>query len=274
MASFDFIDASAKGYEFVWDRRNYLLRLLVPVFFVKVVCLLIIFVLKVEDQFLLQGLILLPGSLLEAVFIVGLVRFLVYAEPIYVWGKPVIPDEKQPISALLPTTPTDRKRFMQAGIAVYLLIKILATGFAGAMMDQVHALQNMPQPTDLQPLHPAVSGVIFMTIGAIFMWVFRFGWTFIPAAMGYPLRAFFSKIKGIQVSFYMVLTYLICLLPVMTVFGIILNGFAIILTEGSAAYIISRYVFEAFIEMTMLSIQAVAMTYGISEILFGKKDKP
>jgi len=272
MASFDFIDAASKGYEFVWDRRGYLTRLLIPVIFIKVVCLLCVFVLHAQDKFLLQGLILLPASFLEAVFITGLVRFMVFAEPIYVWGRSIPLADKDQTCAKLPINAPDRKRFMQVGIATYLLAKILATGFAGALLDHAATLQNMPPP-DIAPLNPVFATLLFIGLGAGLIWLFRLGWFFIPASMGYPLRPFMKKIAGMRISFYLILTYLICLLPIMTVFAIILNILAGILSDGSAAFIIARALFEALTEMSMLSIQTVAITYGINEILFGKTEE-
>ncbi len=272
MASFDLIDAASKGYEFVWDRRGYLSRLLIPVIFIKVVCLLCVFVLHAQDKFLLQGLILLPASFLEAVFIIGLVRFMVFAEPIYVWGSPVPLDEKDQTCAKLPIDAPDRKRFMQAGIAAYLLAKVLATGFAGALVDHAATLQNTP-PEDVVPMHPVLAPLLLVVLGSALLWIFRFGWFFIPATMGYPLRSFMQRVSGMRFSVHLILTYLICVLPIITVFAIILNIFSGILTEGSAAFIVAESVLEAFTEMAMLSIQAVAITYGIKEILFGKAEK-
>lgn len=272
MASFDFIDAAARGYGFVWDKRRYLMRVAVPVIFVKVICLLSVFVLHAKEAFLMQGLIMLPGSVLEAVFIVGLIRFLAFKEPIYVWGNPVALHESDLKHEAFGLISFERTHFMQAGIAVYLLIKITATAFVGALAEHMMFLQETmpePQPSDISPF---VSAFAFLFIGMSFVWLFKLAWMYIPAALGIPLRRYLKAMPGLGVPFQMLVVYLICFLPIMTVFGIALNVFGALLSDGSAGFIVANAVLEAFTEVLMLSVQAVAMAYGIRELLIGHKD--
>lgn len=269
MASFDFIEASAKGYSFTWQERGYLARVALPVLFVKTVCLLGVFVLGLQEQYVRQGLVLMPGHIVEAVFVVGLIRYALYREAMFIWGKsvPVPPtDEKYaPYQGWL-----NRKQCVQGGIVMYVLLKVIIIGISAGILDNLVVPGGaMPMPADEPVLPPLLGAVVLFSLLIAFTWVFRLVWLYIPIVMGIPLREFLKRISGLQSSVYMIATWLICFLPLIVVLVVGIQIFSGLLTNGSAAYILVRSMLEGAAELVIISVQVVAMTYGFTAMLSG-----
>lgn len=271
MASFDFIEASTKGYDFVWRERSYLARVAVPVLFVKVACLLAVVVFGAQEQYLRQGLILIPGHIVEAIFVIGLIRYVLYIEPIFIWGK-LVPMPESDTKPVPYHGFMSKKKCMQGGLAMYLLIKIIAIGIAGGMLDYAQSIQDIP-PAHAEPVSQGVALIIMLGVLASIVWVFRLFWLYIPVAMGYSFVGFLKRIAGVKNSVCMVATWFVCFLPLMVFLVAVIQFFTGILVDGSAMHIIATSVFEGIAEIIMLSVQVVAMTYGISSIFSNSAPK-
>ncbi len=272
MASFDFIDASVKGYEFVWNQRSYLARVALPVLFVKIACYLGIFVLGIPDDYLLQGLVLIPAFIVEALFCVGIIRYMLYGEPIFIWGKVVAMPEGEGDAAPY-NGYYSRQQCYQGGIAMFLLIEILLMLSA--------SLLNMPREvvdTGEASVYPAGVYVlnIFIMFGILsaFVWGIRLVWLYIPIAMGIPLKAFLKLVKGFQFSFSAILVSLICFLPLLTALLLFILVSYGVFGDNSANGIIVRYAVVSVVELIVVAIQTVAMVHGIRQIVYRdiKKD--
>ena len=265
MASFDFIEASSKGYEFFWTNRSYLMRVAVPVIFVKIICLLSVFVLGADKMYLRQGLILLPGNFAEALFIIGLIRYALYQEPIFIWGKLIPPPEKAvPFPSF--QGPLTKKQCVLGGIIMYMLLKVIQVGLMAWVLDSVEIpdAPSLEQGGDIPPL---LNAFIVFCMLASFMWMFRLLWLYIPITMGYPFTMFLKRIAGLQSSIYMVATWLICFLPLIVFFIASLQLFAGGFPEGSVPQVLISTFIQAVAEIIMISVQVIAMTYGFVEIL-------
>tara|TARA_R110001592_G_scaffold3525_6_gene19820 strand:- start:15291 stop:16118 length:828 start_codon:yes stop_codon:yes gene_type:complete len=271
MASFDFVDAAAKSYELLWRERSYLVRVAAPVVFVKMACMLAIHVLYIEDQFLLSGLIKLPGFILEAILAVGLIRYVLYKEPIFIAGRSITAPETRTPSARYagPMSPT---QCVQAGFAMYLLIILCQTAFAGWFNDYAAMLQAQDmKPVPIEPtIWHAMIGLSLLWVG---VWMFRLGWLYIPVAMGYSFTAFLRRIKGLSVSFYIFATWFICTLPILILYAGVVNILGLAIPEGVGIDIVLNTAVAAAAEITMVALQVVAMTYGITEILSSDDQK-
>ena len=287
MASFDFIDASSRGYAFIWEERGYLARVAIPVLFVKITCLLCVFVLGLQEQFARQGFVLLPSHILEAIFVVGLIRYALYREAIFIWGKmvPVPPtDQKyEPYKGVM-----SRKQCVQGGIVMYVLLMVIFLGVTSIAYESTKGSVNMdvPQisvePSEVAALPtPAVEGnglsslvnaAVLFAIIATFVWAFRLFWLYIPIVMGISLRGFLKRISGMQSSIFMIATALVCFLPLIVFFMISMQMFSGVFVDGSAGNILVRAILESVAGLTILSVQVVAMTYGFVEILSGDKN--
>ncbi len=270
MASFDFIEASSRGYDFVWSNRGYLARVSFPVIFVKIACFLTVFVLGAQNMYLRQGLILMPGHVLEALLVVGVIRYILFAEPIHVWGNVVLPKKTKsliaPYEGMMP-----KRQAIQAAIAMYLLLKVFETSVAGMIMDS-GTLQNVgPDPEVDLGVHPFVKAMSLLAMFGFLAWSFRLLWLYIPLAMGFSMRGFLKKVAGLQSSIFMIATWFVCFAPPIVFLVAIIQFSVGLFPVGSASYVILKAVLESCAEIILLSVQVAAMTHGFVEVIFGKE---
>ena len=274
MASFDFIDAAAKGYEITWRDRAYLARVAVPVLFVKVACFLAIFVLGAQEHFLRQGLISMPGFVVEAIFVAGLIRYVLYREPIFIWGRavpmPETDDKPYPYHGAM-----SRNRCIQAGIATYLLLKVILGGFSAVVLDNYSPLT----PTDGAPtegeaevslLYSLIDSFVMFGAIVLFVWSFRLLWIYIPISMGVSFSDYLKKMTGMKSSLYMMATWFICFLPLIILFVSVIQLFTGLMLEGSFTFIFVKAILEGLAEIILICVPVIAMTHGVAQIFFGK----
>ncbi len=274
MASFDFIEASVRSYEFIWRERRYLARVAFPVIFVKIACLLAVITFGAQDMFLRQGLIMLPAYVVEALFMVGLIRYALYGEDIFIWGRS-FPSRNPPDPIIPNVTSRSRSDCIQAGVAIYILSVLALLCFFGFFMDYAHNVD--PRSVSIQDTEspPTLAGgLIILTFLAASVWMFRLFWLYIPAAIGVSITGFLRHIGGMTSSVYMIGAWLMCLLPPMVILGVGLQIISSIFPEGSDGFVIMSSVFRAVFDVLVVSLQVAALTYGFTEILFGSdKDK-
>lgn len=276
MASFDFIEASSKALEFVWDKKAYLARVAVPVVYVKVACLLMVFVMHAQDANLLIGLITAPGVVLEALFVVGVLRFYLYNESIFIWGKVIpVPEGRENVKPY--RGPLTRLKSIQSAIAIYLLIKVILTALMGATLDFGNVVEANraaavgPSPETGDPTL-AVFFIVALFI-ALVVWAFRFMWLFIPPTMGLSVRAVLNHIRGIESSVFMVAAWMTCVIPVGMLMVMSLGMGVAIFGEKTPATIVLSAVLQSGFEVIILAVSAIAMTYGFREMIYGKPEE-
>ena len=282
MASFDFIEAAAKGYEFSWYERSYLFRAAIPVILVKLVCVLVIHILQIEDQNLLNGLVALPAHVLEAIFIISVIRFIAFREPLFEFsrvigrgappeidreGKPAMSDE----SVKSAKATSSGAEMFKAGVAMYLLIRIMQLGFVGVLLDYSKTIDpNVPVPAPEQNI---MNAMIFLALTGAVLWAFRLLWLYIPLAMGYTVRGFLVRIKGMMSSFNIFATWFVTYFPLMVLISgiFVLSNF--IFLPGTILQGLVNDCIRVFGEMLIVLVQAVAMTFGFIEVLTNHKEK-
>lgn len=272
MASFDFINAASKGYEFIWCERKYLTRVVIPVFFVKLACLFAVFAIGAQDNYLRQGLISMPGFVVEAIFIIGLIRYFLYKEPIFIWGK-LVPPPLSDVKQAAYNGFMSKKQCMQGAIALYLLMRVTEVFLLGITMDNMPDSPAVALPEeDIVKLSPAMTSLIMFSFLIIFTWSFKLFWLFIPTASGYPISYYLKKMPGLRGSVGMLATWILCSLPLMTLFSAVLQLVAGDGAEDGAINIILTSVIKIMSEIVIISVQVTAMTYGINKILSGKEN--
>ena len=262
MTSLDFIENSSKGYGFFWSNRGYIFQNAIPVIFVAILFSLISIVTGANMSPLREGIVLLPAYAVEAFFLVNLIRFYVYGEAIYIWGKPIpIPQgankrEKIP----LPLIP--RNISLHAGVAVYLLIKIGATIFLGFLMAKV--------PDEYLYLGEPSLLLAIVSLNAIYamLWALRLFWLYVPISMGFSISAFMKKISGIENSLYFVGVFFICSVPCWFLSELSVSLASGILGLHSAAIlIVTRIFIESIFYVAVLSILTLAVSAGTYDIM-------
>lgn len=273
MASFDFIDSSSRGYEFVWSNLSYLLRVAIPVLFVKIACDLAAFLLGFPLGSLGYGLVILPGYAVEAVFLVGLIRYFAMEEPIYVWGRVIPPPNLD--KAVIPffvDQSEERKTSMMAGAVMYVLISLFAYAIAGLGELMQDSTTPAEPPADVNAVS-FIFGILFL--GAVLylsIWMMRILYCFIPLTLGWSLKRYLRAMRGIKASFSILLTLLLCMVPLYIIFSVFLNILGALFMQEAAAYIVLEIVLRNLFYITVTSIQVVAITQGICHIMSGQKN--
>ncbi len=269
MATFDFVEAAAKGYKFLWDERRTIVRLGLPPALVKFVCLISITSFDLSQNFLRQGLVLLPSYFAEGWLLAHLIRLALYDERPFLLQSPK--DGKRD-----ETLRRERPRAILSCIAVYVLIKLIVSFLSGLVLTgeaqeiREGIIKEAPEPT-LQTF------LIGMTGLALTIWLFRLIWLYIPAAMGYPIAAFMRKIRGYITSVYMLGTWLICFLPVLLVLMVCSEILVYVapgtLEDPSAVFRFFMTGAQVFIELVIAIVSSVGMAYGIRSILYGQEEE-
>lgn len=273
MASFDFLRAASKGYEFVWRNRIYLAKVGIPALFFQVFCLLMVFSLGLQENYLRQGLVMLPAMLVEAVFLMGLIRFYAYREPINIWGKPIDPPE---IHHELDRRPMpyvgnlSSSQAIQVGVALYLLLKLGRFLYEYMVMEMVHGLEEKKAAGEQIPMPVASDFLISIALLIFAIWLFRIFWVYIPIVIGFSLKFYLRKIKGFLASLCLLAAYLICSVPL----SMLLFGFSEILADAlkqfPAVNILLQSVLQSIGYLVMISVQTIALTHGVLEMLENK----
>ena len=269
-ARFDFVEATSKGYGFVWSNRALVAKLAgIPVL-VKFGCLALIIALELSDNFLRQGLILLPSYFLEGWMLAYLVRTAIYDER----GPAALSGNQSQDEIFL----RERARAILAATLVYVLIKLVLSFSTGIGMDFQNSLigedgapaQDMPEASLM--MMGAAFGVL-----AFFLWAFRFLWTNVSVALGYGFRELVFKLRGGMISFYMIGTWLLCFVPFALLLVLCSELLMSILSEGAdeptALYRFLMTGVQAAIDTAISLVTAVAMAFGIREVMNGKSKK-
>lgn len=228
-----------------------LLRMLFPVFAVKILSFALIVLLGIEDNFLRQGLVLLPSYFIEGLILSRLLRKEFDA-----------PDVSSNI---------------YGGAIVYVLIKLVVACVAGLAMDS-----RVEMGENYTPPEPSLASFFLaFTILAFVFWGFRFLWLYIPVVFGYRMLFFLEKAHGYGFSFTILGVWLICFIPL----GFTLASIAEILygvfpqeagpegVEDSDAYVYSLLALQALVETTVATITTMAIGSGIHQMLRGRDGK-
>jgi hypothetical protein len=257
MAGFDFVDAATKGYSFFWREREAIARMAVPLFLVKFICYISVIALSLEENLLRQGLIYLPAYFVEAWLLVQLTRHAMLGER---WPMMRTPEN---FAALMPRT-----RAIKAGIAVYVLIKLFLIVTSGLTSGAAPAPgTELPEPTLMTFIAAMVA------LGAM-IWAFRLIWLYIPAALGYRVTDFIDRAGGYTTSFYMIGTWLICLLPpAMAV--IFLSEMLVTMSGGEAggALKVLLVALQVAVEIVISVITTIGMAHAVRAIMTGDTGK-
>lgn len=263
MASFDFVDAAAKGYEFVWVNRVVISKFAFPVIFVKIFCLLTLIVTEVGDNILRQGLVLLPGTVMEAVFLVGLVRFAHHKEPFLYWGYTRHSRIKE-YTQLYNERQHDlrRRQSVHAAVIYYIIINL--------SMFLLNSFISEPKPSVSNAvLLPPTFGVFvfIMFFLTVFVWSIRLLIVYIPVAMDYTISEYLRKIEGVQSSIFLFLCLMITLVPLLLVLFSGLGVALVIFADFDAFKIIFVCSLLVIGALIISSITTLGFSYGIKQMM-------
>ena len=266
MASFDFVEASSKGYAFLWNERAVIARLAVVPALLKLTGFIIILSFEFGDNFLRQGLVLVPSYFAEGWLVAQMIRLAVFNErgqaPLA--GKPEA--DRKSIEA--------RSRALAAGTIIYVLTKLLLAGFTGMLMMSETFRQAQTGTGGLSSSGALISALALL---AFIIWAFRLVWLYVPAVMGYSLTGFLVRIKAYTTSFYMLGAWLLCFVPPVLALMLSLEMLATVFPPGgddaAGAYTYGAAAIQSVLEVIIAVTSGVAMAYGIRSIYGEKSSK-
>ena len=201
MANFDFIDSASEGYKFVWEKRQDILPLAALPLVVKIALVSVITMMAMGDNFLRQGLLLIPFYVAEGWFLSVIIRMAI-------WG-----DNTRTLQFSGDgLAPEGAIRALRAGVIMFTLIKVIGAAVSGLAMDSglAETMQGKPVAAG-DPLMSfvAASGLLLITI-----WVFRLLWLYVPVALGYSVRGYMHAMRGFKSSFQIIALWLLCFVPI------------------------------------------------------------
>ncbi len=256
MAEFNFVEAAAAGYRFVWRERRSILTLALIPLSVKVGSYAAISLFDMEKNFLRQGLVMLPAHFLEGFVVALVVRMALLGENFTRLFDPG-PGQPQQFSE-------SQRRAVMASAAIYLLTKLVCSFFAGSMMT-AQTMEPIPSMT------PPPTSTLTMTIMLIIfmVWMFRFFWLYVPAAMGVSVRQFLQAINSFYSSFYLLGLWVVCFVPLMGILIGIAKSLLILLGQESLPYMVLIAFIQAVFELGIALVAAVAMGYTVRNVMTG-----
>lgn len=262
MATFDFIEASSKGYKFLWNERHAIGRFGLIAATVKFIGFIAITYLGLEQNFLRHGLVLLPSFFAEGLLVMYAIRRALYHEDM----------PFQPYA--LATAPhPDSSRLIWAGTIVYVLIWLTLSFVNGLAMTGVGA----PEGGEIAEPEPELKVYLMLTwLFVCAVWLFRLIWLYVPVVMGYSMKDYMRRIGGYRISLYMMGLWLVCYLPFVLLL-MLFSDMALIAypaAEGEGVSKTYEYVMAAakiIANLATTVTASVAMAYGIASIMSGSK---
>ncbi|MBX2833350.1 MAG: hypothetical protein KTR28_00095 [Micavibrio sp.] len=258
MASFDFIECSIKAFRYVGQNFQALLPLSLIAIAIKILCTMAIFSFSMEQNFLRQGLVYIPGYLLEGWVIATLtVRAMM--------------SEESKDYAFIPNENYNLKNAVLSAALLYVLIKITLAVLIGLPFAMSPEAMQASTPLDTQDQSSGAAFFMVVVAGAMLIWAFKLLWVYIPPALGLSIEVFLKKAKGFKSSFYMLGLWLMCSVPInialLLVRGVIASPFEFI--EGEPTPLAFKLVFSLFsvsFDYALSLIVSIGMAYGIISI--------
>lgn len=258
MASFDFIDATSRGYKFFWDEREMLIKLAAIPVAVKIASFILIDFLGMQENLLRQGLLFLPSFFAEGWLAVLLIRMVV-----------LVPEDGPRTKERFKALDESKPNILLAGTLVFVLIKLASAFIVGIAFMSAEGMPHREAP------EPSAASFIFsLLLFALMIWAFRLLWLYIPVAMGVSVTGFLKKIGGYNSSFYLLGAWLLAFVPfvfALYFFAVILGtAFPGSLDEKPLLYTLIFSVVKGVFEVVITIISTLIMTYGIRDIYENK----
>lgn len=250
MASFDFVECSARAYRYVWDSRVLILSMSLTALAFKTVSVMAVTALGLEANMLRQGLFLLPSHFLE-----GLVICKIMIMAAGGGGRGAAPE--------IPST-----RMVHAGMIVYVLIKLLLSFVVGMTLA---GQAGMPDPRTT-PAGPDYASLLLAGgILAGMIWVFRFLWLYVPVALGYGIEEFARRFRGFSSSFYMIGLWILCVTPPGLTLIFLSEGLAQVIPGArgeppSVIYLQIMAIMSAFADYAISLVSSIGMAYAVRSV--------
>ncbi len=263
MASFDIIDCTSQSYKFLWAHREYVLRFSAPVIILKVLGFVTFVLLGMEEDFLRQGLLLLPVYFLEGWIIAQLVLMALQLE--HAPKKMPGVNDAQDRHPLLPM-PEQVQRNVKASAVIYTLGK-LALAFIIGMTMQGQGLEETQPP----PPAGGTAFILVLMIIAMVVWAFRFFWIYIPILFNKTPLQYLLRFKAFSSSFFLLGVWMLCFVPMALLMLLSTELMAAVLSifslqEDATAFQIGLSVIQGTIDYLLALVSSLAVGFGIFSV--------
>ena len=270
------MDATGYGYHRVWRERAYLLKMAIIPLLIKFACTIAVFAMGIEDNFLRQGLVMLPADFAEGWLLAQFLRTLLTDER---W--PIVldkmPDERM-MSRLL-----TRARGIVSATLIYVLVSmagnIMLFGSFAMLGDSAFGPLKDAENRDVagdavrqSENIDALGTVMFVPsvlalIGLI--WAFRLFWLHIPFSVLMPIGQYLKVVKGFMTSVRMMMLYFCCMSPVMFIAVVLSRSFYGAFGDGGED-MVARFLtilVSSFADLVVALIAVTAMAWSLRDFL-------
>lgn len=261
MTGFNFIDCAGKGYHFLWDARETILRISILPFVIKVISFIAVTTLGLSDAFLRQGILFIPSHFLEGWLAACLIRLAIFQEP---WPTVLSPDKAQNSHYMLRRTTT-----ILSATIVYVLIQMILSVFFGLLFDQMQDTAEVEALSDAGMSAIVASFIIFIAM----VLAFRFLWLYIPFAMGFKIKSYLHSVQGLTGLFYLIGIVLLCSIPIEFVFMMIMDPLSVDISDFSefaenTSFLEQLLVFilQSIREIILVIVISVALAFAVQSL--------
>lgn len=266
MAPFDIIESAGKSYRLFWHYRGYLARLAVIPIMIKIVCWNLVIAFGWQEQYVRQAIVMLPSFFADGWMISHFIRLIFLGQT---WPfKPTGNIEKD-MEKL-----HSRALGIMRGTVSYVVIKFLMAGLLGLlymyMQDNMQQIQNAEQDPSL------FAFISSMLILAFVLWLFKFTWFYIPAAINHPIQNLYKKIKGFKPALFIAATWMICFIPSLFLYKIFLEAFFGTPAEAPQDFATIQIIQDTcsiIVDTIMLFITTGGIAYAFAQVLLPKEKK-
>ncbi len=263
---YDFIDVAARAYTFAWDRRKPLFYLALLPIGIKFLSLLIILFFDLQDHYLRQGLILMPSYFAEGWLAAQTIRLMLMTDDRMLGAS-------GPQARFAKSSFEQNRRNLLATVLLYALMMLIYSVFTGSLVTAGLSID----PEAVQPEPNALLSLMSIFMIFFILWAFRFFWLYVAIGLGYRVKEFVKKLKPFYISFYMLGTWLICLVPIflamMLASDLLLSVSGEAEVKHGAGHFAAVYFLRALFEAILAILTTTAMAYAITAMIEGTSSK-
>lgn len=267
---------AAQAYHFLWDNRALVLRIGILPFLVKLGCYAGIAVFGIEDNFLRQGLFMIPSFFADGLMIALFVVMAGQAYDMDDEGKPGLLRGMQETTKVIEIN-LSRDKHILASMVAYVLVQVLITLAVSQILpylvilgEQAHADQAVVSESIVRRVAlvvTAFTGFGLLMLPLIFMNV--------PYALGCGLSRYFRSIGRFSSILSFMGLMFIMVVPVMFLIGAVgdVLSYAGLEFGGGFAALLTGILLRSPFEILIGILLHVAIAFSVYPLLFGKGGK-
>ncbi|MCB1680943.1 MAG: hypothetical protein H6858_08755 [Rhodospirillales bacterium] len=273
MASFDFLKAAIKGYQFAWFHGAELFKFSFPVVFIGVFCELVVIQSGMEENILRRGLLELPATFAQGYFLCELVRYVIYNEPFVLWGyarSSKIGEFQTLYTQRMADRP--RKALIQGAVIFYVFQILVATmlwglsRMAAEIPVDAGSVESVNGPDLLTGL-VNLSVVVLILLAAF--WSIRLSFLYISFAMGYGVRRYLRKLAGFSSSASLFLCSIFVFLFMLFPAEMVLKILTMALADFPAVWVVLATIVQQYVTVIFHTVMTISAAFGIKEMVEG-----